>query len=66
MKTVAELQATKMEVAKEVVTGILDLLRPDDRVSIAMFTDYACVPLQLTLVECLDINQVKEDFNVSL
>jgi len=51
-----------MDVAKEAVTGILDLLAPEDRVSIVLFSTNACDPLSLTPVNCLDVNATKSDF----
>ena len=52
-----------MDVAKEAVSGILDLLGPQDRVSIVPFSTNACDPLRLAPVPCLDLPQVKADFN---
>lgn len=58
----ADAATSKMDVAKEVVTGILDLLTPGDRVSIVLFSTSACAPLPLAQVSCLDVAQVKADF----
>lgn len=46
-------------VAKEVLTGILDLLGPQDRLGIVLFSDSACAPLPLTPLNCTDIPAVK-------
>jgi Ca-activated chloride channel family protein len=51
----AELNTTKIDVAKEVLTGILGLLGPNDSVSIVLFSDGACTPVPLTPVTCLDL-----------
>lgn len=41
------------------LTGILGLLHPEDRVSITLFSDTACTPLPLGTVNCLDLGAVK-------
>lgn len=53
-----------MEVAKEVVTGILRKLGPEDSVGVVLFSDYGCLPLPLTEVNCLDMEKLIADFNV--
>lgn len=50
-----------MDIAKEVMTGIIDLLNPGDKVSIVAFDDAACIPLDLTPVSCLNKDQLKSD-----
>ena len=50
-----------MDVAKEVVNGILDLLKPGDRVSQVFFNDESCIPLDITPVSCLNKEQLKSD-----
>ena len=49
-----------MDVAKEVVQGILDLMAPQDSVGIVLFSDEACAPLQLSPVRCIDMPSVKQ------
>jgi Ca-activated chloride channel family protein len=49
-----------MDVAKEVLNGVLDQLHPSDRVSIVLFDDTACTPLPLQQLSCInDISQLK-------
>jgi hypothetical protein len=48
-----------MDVAKEVMQGILDLMAPQDSVGIVLFSDDACAPLQLGPVRCIDMAAVK-------
>eukprot|EP00887_Chlorella_sp_A99_P004125 scaffold23.g4125.t1 len=50
-----EQNATKFQVAKEVLTGIQGLLGPEDRFSIVLFGSSACVPKPLGLVRCADV-----------
>ncbi|KAL6767183.1 CGL127B [Auxenochlorella protothecoides x Auxenochlorella symbiontica] len=56
-----EQRKTKIQVAQEVLTGILDLLGPEDRVSIVLFSTDACQPLPLGKVGCLDVKALKAD-----
>ena len=49
-----------MDVAKEVVQGILDLMAPQDSVGIVLFSNDACAPLQLSPMRCIDIASVKK------
>lgn len=46
------------------LTGILDLLGPEDRVSIVLFSTDACQPLPLGKVGCLDVKALKADIEV--
>lgn len=55
----AETSKSKMDVAKEVLNGVLDQLRPSDRVSIVLFDDTACTPLPLQSVSCFNMAQLK-------
>ena len=55
----ADQNATKIQVAREVVQGILDKLGPNDSVGIVLFSDGACAPLQLGPVRCIDIPALK-------
>ena len=43
----------------QVMGGIIDQLGPDDRVSIVIFDDEACIPLQLSSLPCLDTESLK-------
>ncbi len=51
-----ETSKSKMDIAKEVLNGVLDQLHPSDRVSIVLFDDTACVPLPLQQVSCIGNN----------
>jgi Ca-activated chloride channel homolog len=51
----------KMDVAKDVMNGIIDKLGPNDRLSVVLFSTDACVPLPLTEVRCLDVENLKQD-----
>lgn len=42
--TQADERKTKMEVAKEVLAGVVKLLAPEDRLALVLFSDGACVP----------------------
>ncbi|EFN50705.1 hypothetical protein CHLNCDRAFT_28788, partial [Chlorella variabilis] len=53
--TAEELNTTKIDVAKEVLSGVLDLLAPNDSVAIVLFSTRACTPQPLSRVSCLDI-----------
>jgi Ca-activated chloride channel family protein len=55
----AEASVLKIDVAKEVLNGILDLLNPNDTVSIVLFSTGACVPTPLQPVSCLDIPRLQ-------
>ena len=50
----------KIDVAKEVLAGIVGLLRPDDSLSVVLFSDAACVPKPLGPVRCADVDKLKE------
>lgn len=54
-----ELKKTKIDVAKEVVQGVLGKLDPGDRVSIVLFETNACVPKPLGLVSCANMEQIE-------
>jgi hypothetical protein len=56
----ADSNTTKLDVAKDVVAGIIDQLAPADKLAITLFSDAACVPLPLAKLACLDARQVKE------
>lgn len=62
-----EALARKMDVAKEVLGGMLGKLAPGDHVSVVLFSDSACTPLGLTPVSCLDLprlaDQIQKDVN---
>lgn len=55
----ADQGVAKIDVAKGVLTGILGLLHPEDRVSIVLFSDEACTPLALAPLECMDLSAIK-------
>jgi Ca-activated chloride channel family protein len=59
MISTAETSKSKMDVAKEVLNGVLDQLHPSDRVSIVLFDDSACTPMLLQSVSCLSLGQLK-------
>lgn len=44
----------KIDVAKEVLSGIIDLLAPQDDYGIVVFSDGACAPKPLGSVRCAD------------
>jgi hypothetical protein len=46
-------------VAKEVLSGIVDLLSPDDSLALVLFSDGACVPKPLGPVRCADVEGLK-------
>ncbi|PRW59844.1 transcription elongation factor SPT5-like protein 1 [Chlorella sorokiniana] len=54
-----EANMTKVDVAKEVLTGIVDLLKPEDSFSITLFSDGACTPKAFGPVSCVDIPTLK-------
>lgn len=54
-----------MDVAKEVLSGILGLLHPEDRVAIILFDDSTCQPKQLGLVACADVPALQDSIVVS-
>ncbi|GAB4821980.1 hypothetical protein N2152v2_009026 [Parachlorella kessleri] len=56
-----EAKIAKIDVAKEVLSGIIDLLHPDDRFSIILFTDDTCQPKPLGLVRCTNITGLQQD-----
>lgn len=56
----AEQQPQKIDVAKEVLTGILDLLAPDDSFAIVLFSNSACAPQPLGPARCTDIPTLKQ------
>ncbi|KAL4458688.1 hypothetical protein ABPG75_013553 [Micractinium tetrahymenae] len=58
--TAAEANVTKIDIAKEVLQGILDQLRPDDIFSIVLFSDGACAPKHMGPVRCADIPALKK------
>ena len=60
----AERKATKMDVAKDVVQGVLDKLAPEDSVGIVLFSDDACVPKPLGPVSCADMAALKSGVEV--
>jgi hypothetical protein len=60
-----EALARKMDVAKEVLGGMLGKLAPGDHVSIVLFSDSACTPLGLTPVSCLDIPRLADQIQAS-
>jgi hypothetical protein len=60
----AERKASKMDVAKEVVQGILDKLAPQDSVGIVLFSDGACAPKPLGPVNCTDMAALKKGVEV--
>ena len=55
----AEQSKSKIDVAKEVVQGILDKLGPNDSVGIVLFSDQACVPKPLGPLACANTGQIK-------
>ncbi|GAB4821981.1 hypothetical protein N2152v2_009027 [Parachlorella kessleri] len=55
----SERTAAKIDVAKDVVQGVLDKLGPQDRVSIVLFSDNACAPKPLSPVNCTDMTALK-------
>ncbi len=61
----AEAKIAKIDVAKEVLSGIIDLLHPDDRFSIILFTGDTCQPKPLGLVRCTNITGLQQDLWVS-
>lgn len=55
---------TKIQVAKQVLNGVLGLLRPEDSVAIVLFSDGACAPLPLGPASCLDIPALQAQASV--
>ncbi|EFN56223.1 hypothetical protein CHLNCDRAFT_35166 [Chlorella variabilis] len=56
----------KIDVAKEVLAGIVGLLRPDDSLSVVLFSDAACVPKPLGPVRCADVDKLKEQISADV
>jgi hypothetical protein len=56
---------TKIDVAKEVLSGIVDLLHPEDHFGIVLFTDGTCEPKRLGPVSCANITEIQEGIWVS-
>lgn len=54
----------KIDVAKEVLSGILDLLDPEDQVSVVLFSDGACVPKPLGPLRCADLSSLQYGIKV--
>ena len=48
-----------MDVAREVLQGILDKLAPEDSVSIVLFSDAACTPKALGPLRCANLEEMK-------
>ena len=48
-----------MDVAKEVLQGILEKLAPEDSVSIVLFSDAACTPKALGPLRCANLADIK-------
>lgn len=57
--TAEETSKSKMDVAKEVLNGVLNQLRPSDRVSVVLFDETACAPLPLQSVSCFGLAQLQ-------
>lgn len=47
-----------MDVAKEVLQGILEKLAPEDSVSIVLFSDAACTPKPLGPLRCANLADI--------
>ncbi|PSC74536.1 Cell surface [Micractinium conductrix] len=54
--TAAEMNVTKMDVAKEVLKGIVGQLAPDDIFSVVLFSDDACAPKRMGPLRCADVD----------
>lgn len=50
----------------QVLTGILDLLKPEDSFSITLFSDAACTPKAFGPVSCVDIPSLKAQVGVRM
>lgn len=63
--TAEQTNMLKLDVAKDVLNGVLGELKPEDKVSIVSFSDFACTALPLTPVSQLNIpalqNNIKDD-----
>eukprot|EP00887_Chlorella_sp_A99_P006595 scaffold3.g6595.t1 len=57
--TAAERNQAKIDVAKEVVQGMVKHLAPTDRVAVVLFETGACVPKALGLVSCVDMEKLQ-------
>lgn len=55
----------KIDVAKEVLSGIMDLLDPEeDQVSVVLFSNGACVPKPLGALRCADLGSLQYGIQV--
>ncbi|KAL4859210.1 Sister chromatid cohesion protein PDS5 B-B [Chlorella vulgaris] len=54
-----ELSSTKMDVAKEVLEGIVDKLGPEDSLGIVLFSTDACIPLKLAPLRDTNVAELK-------
>ena len=52
---------TKMQIANEAVAGLLDRLRPDDRLGVVLFNDRAHLAKPLEAVGSTDVASLKQD-----
>lgn len=50
----------------QVLTGILDLLKPEDSFSITLFSDAACTPKAFGPVSCVDIPSLEAHVGVQM